>query len=340
MIAHIINNNGMTLFLGDRVVNVKKSSNKFSEILELFDHGWTGETLKESIEEILEASQVIEEGFSEDLSEFEGIKMHPVFVEKLRRLYDDGYPTHCIKEFFQRYSENPSFELVQLENISSNQFGLFDFLSVRELPITEDGCFLAYKGVQENYWSINGNTKTRILRGQTDSGGHVYNGPGHVIECHRGDVDSSRYACSTHGLHVGSLEYAKNWAGENGKVLVVKIDPKDVVSVPEREACKCRVSKYEVIQEIKKEIESPVVSVENGEVKENEKDWDKFVNKIANYLDKKWNQAGELGVIDQSSVSIKQIQNSFSPDYPSRTKVLAALQELGETVENERVFLS
>jgi predicted RNase H-like nuclease len=136
------------------------------------------------------------------------------------------------------------------------------------------------------------------------------------------------------------LEYAKNWAGENGKVMIVKIDPKDVVSVPEREACKCRVSRYEVIQEIKQEIESPVVSVENGEVKENEREWDKFVNKIANYLDKKWNQAGELGVIDEASVSIKQIQNSFSPDYPSRTKVLAALQELGEKVENERVFLS
>lgn len=338
MIAYIINNAGMTLFLENRVVNVKKSSNKFSEILELFDNGLTGETLKESVEEILDSSNFIEEGFSEDLSEFEGIKMHPVFVEKLRRLYDDGYPTHCIKEFFQRYSENPSFELVQLENISSNQFGLFDFLSVRELPITEDGCFLAYKGVQDSYWSINGNPKTRILKGQVNVAGQIYNGPGQVIECHRGDVDSSRQACSTHGLHVGSLEYAKNWAGPSGKVLVVKVDPKDVVSVPEREACKCRVSKYEVIQEIEREIESPVVSVEDGEVKENEKNWDKFVSKIANYLDKKWNQAGELGVIDQASVSIKQIQNSFSPDYPSRTKVLAALQELGEVVENDRVI--
>jgi predicted regulator of amino acid metabolism with ACT domain len=45
-------------------------------------------------------------------------------------------------------------------------------------------------------------------------------------------------------------------------------------------------------------------------------------------------------VLDEASVSIKQIQNSFSPDYPSKTKVLAALQELGEKVENERVFLS
>ena len=340
MIAHIVNNNGMTLFLGDRVVNVKKSSIKFSEILELFDDGFTGEVLKQGIEEILEYSEVIAEGFSEDLSEFEGVKMHPVFVEKLRRLYDDGYPTHCIKDFFQRYSENPSFELVQLENISSNQFGLFDFLSVRELPITEDGCFLAYKGVQGDYWSVNVNKKTRILKGQTNSSGQVLNAPNEIIECHRGDVDSSRDACSTHGLHVGSLEYATNWAGPNGKVMVVKIDPKYVVSVPEREACKCRVSKYEVIKEMKQEIESPVVSVENGEIKEREKDWDKFVDKVAKYLDKKYHQAADLGVVEGSSVSIKQIQNSFSPDYPSKTKVLAAIQELGETVENERVFLS
>jgi hypothetical protein len=341
MIAHIITPNGMTLFLNGQIININKNSTKFSDIMELFDDGLTGDSLKEGIEEILYSTNDLEECFSKDLSEFEGIPMHPFFVEKLRKLYDEGYPTQSIKEFFNKYSENPSFELVQLENISNNEFGLFGFLQANSLPLTEDGCFLAYKGVQGNYYSINGNTKTRIIRGTSNASGQVFNKPGEVIECHRGDVDPSRAACSTYGLHVGSLQYATNWAGEGGKVVIVKVDPKDVVSVPKMEEhCKCRVCKYEVIQEVEKEIVQPVVSVEQGEVKESLSEWNTFVERVRSYLDKKFNQAGELGCIDGASVSIRQIQSSFSPDYPSKTKVLAALQELGECVEGDLVYFN
>lgn len=333
MIANIITPNGMTLFLNGEVININKNSQKFSDLIEVFDSGsFSGESLEEEIIDILNTKNTVDESFSEDLTEFEGVKMHHVFVEKMRKLYDEGYPTHSLKEFFKNYSENPSFELINKENISRNDFGLFDFLSVNELPITEDGCFLAYKGVNEHLFSINGNNKTRVISGYVDKTGHILNNIGEVIECHRGDVDPSRTACSTNGLHVGSLQYAQGWAGPSGKVLVIKINPKDVVSVPEMETSKCRVCKYEVVQELKSEITSPVVRVEEGEVKEHSNEWTNFVDKVKNYLDKKYNQAGEMDCIEKGRVSVRQIQNSFSPEYPSKTMVLAALQDLGEEV--------
>lgn len=339
MIAHIITPTGMTLFINGEVININKNSEKFSFILEAFDDGLSGKSLEEEILCILDSQPDVDESFSDDLTEFEGIKMHPFFVSKMKKLYDEGYPTVSIKEFFNNYSENPSFELINRENIAKNDFGLFDFLSVKELPITEDGCFLAYKGVNDDFYSINGNTNTRILSGAVNKEGKVLNSIGSVIECHRGDVDPSREACSSHGLHVGSLEYARGWAGCGGKVLVVKVNPKDVVSVPERESCKCRVCKYEVVQEVESEILSPVVSVENGQVEEPSNDWRKFVDRVKGYLDKKYEEAGELQCIEKARLSVRQIQNSFSPDYPSKTKVLAALQELGETVIDDCINL-
>ena len=58
--------------------------------------------------------------------------------------------------------------------------------------------------------------------------------------------DDFRNGCSK-GLHAGSLEYAKGWGK---RVLLIEIDPADVVSVPEDCDCqKLRCCKYKVIGE-------------------------------------------------------------------------------------------
>lgn len=45
---------------------------------------------------------------------------------------------------------------------------LYDFLSYRELPITSEGTFIAYKGVGENMYSLHGNAETRVLQGKVN----------------------------------------------------------------------------------------------------------------------------------------------------------------------------
>jgi hypothetical protein len=51
------------------------------------------------------------------------------------------------------------------------------------------------------------------------------------------------------GLHVGSLDYAIGWAGGEGRVVIVEVDPADVVSVPNDEHSKLRACAYTVVGE-------------------------------------------------------------------------------------------
>ena len=134
-------------------------------------------------------------------------------------------------------------------------------------------------------------------------------------------TDDRRNHCS-HGLHVGSLDYASDFS--RGKLVVVKVNPKDVVSVPSDCACqKCRVSAYKVVSVFEQEIKAPVVDEDNEPVEsESIKNRSEFVQRVENYLLKKAKNGENI-------VSVKKIQNSFSPDYPSRNRVLDALDELG-----------
>jgi hypothetical protein len=198
-----------------------------------------------------------------------------------------------------------------------------EFLEYKELPITDDGCFLAYKGVSEHYYSIHGNPKTVVVQGITTTDGKIFNGVGSKIEVKRRNVDDNRNNHCSFGLHVGSLDYARSFGQ---RVVVVKVNPKDVVSVPTDYNCqKCRVSAYEVVSDYEYEIES---SVTDGEGNDNlvpnfAKERTAFVERVEKYLNNKRDEGYD-------DVSVRQIQNSFSPEYPSKQEVLDALQELNE----------
>jgi hypothetical protein len=103
------------------------------------------------------------------------------------------------------------------------------------MPLTPDGNFLAYKGVNEDF--------TDKYSGKFD------NSVGQTLEMRRNSVcDDANIGCS-HGFHAGSYEYAKGWAGTSGgNLMIVEINPADVVSVPHDSGCqKLRTSKYKVV---------------------------------------------------------------------------------------------
>ena len=70
-----------------------------------------------------------------------------------------------------------------------------------------------------------------------------------MIEVERNGVcDDKNIGCSS-GLHAGSVQYATDF-GAGGKVVLVEINPADVVSVPEDCNCqKLRACKYKVVGE-------------------------------------------------------------------------------------------
>jgi hypothetical protein len=320
MAKYIIANNNITFFHNGRPVSVQKGSTQYAKVLKAFD--LPADKQDQAIADILDAPIIEMKKAKAAGFEFsnEGIKVGgelvpAVLANKVNRLREEGLPFNLFLNFWANLKQNPSFTVI-------NDTGFLDFLEYKELPITEDGCFLAYKGLDEKYWSIRGNTATKVLKGKTNAGGHIYNGIGESILVERSSVDDNRNNTCSFGVHVGSLDYAKGWA--RGKVVVVKINPKHVVSVPTDCSCqKLRCCGYDVISEFVQEI-TVAATTSKGEaiVDESQADLSAFEKRIQAYLDKKYSQG-------ENYVTISQIRNSFSPDYPDKKRVLAALNSLG-----------
>lgn len=316
---YITNASAIILFLSNgEKVRVEKTDKNYAKILKTFE--LPKEEQEDAIRNVIKPVQITAAaiagnvGFSidGDVVTYQGEDLPPALVQKVLSILRDGLPLEHFERFWERLEKNPS---------SSSVNELIDFLSYKELPITEDGYFIAYRGVNDNYYSVHGNTKTKVLQGAVDSNGRILNSVGSTIEVLRREVDDNRDQGCSYGLHVGSLDYASCWGP---KVIVVKVDPADVVSVPKDSACqKCRVCKYEVLYDFVGEITASVVS-DTGEddiVANDTNERNNFIEKVAQYLERKVDEG-------YSEVTIRQLQNSFSPIWPSRESILDALQDL------------
>ena len=64
-------------------------------------------------------------------------------------------------------------------------------------------------------------------------------------------MDDNKDRHCSHGLHIGSYDYADGWAGSDGRLLLVEFDPQDAVSVPtDCSFQKLRVCKYTVVADL------------------------------------------------------------------------------------------
>ena len=172
-------------------------------------------------------------------------------LEFLRSGAKDAQP---ILNFIEKLMFNPSKNSVDQ---------LYTFLSYKTLPLTETGNIIGYKGVDTDFYSKHGNKNTIVITGTVDANGRILNKIGETIEVARNSVDDNKDNHCSHGLHIGSYDYAKDWAGNNGHLMMVEFNPSDAVSVPtDCNFQKLRVSKYKVIGEVPferiKETEAPL----------------------------------------------------------------------------------
>ena len=173
---------------------------------------------------------------------FEGEEIHGSISKRILEFMSKGLPFEPLVKFLENLMENPSMQ---------SQQELYDFLEHENLPVTEDGCFLAYKAVRSDFkdkW-----------RGTFD------NSVGQVCEMRRAKVDDNRKVGCSQGLHAGALNYVANYgsvdAGDN--IVIVKINPQDVVSVPSDCDCeKLRTCKYEVVGLYQGELPKPLYKAE------------------------------------------------------------------------------
>lgn len=160
---------------------------------------------------------------------FQGSEMDNTLTRRMIQMLEEGFDISPLKAFLCNLQNNPSYRAVN---------ELYGFLEKGNLPITEDGHFLAYKKVRADYRDCHS--------------GKFDNSVGQVVSMARNEVDEdSRNECSN-GLHFCSRNYLSNFGGEH--IMIVKINPADVVAIPaDYNSSKGRTCRYEVIGELEQE---------------------------------------------------------------------------------------
>lgn len=196
---------------------------------------------------------------------YRGEPVNQALSEHLVRVWDAGLVDYRpYVRFIERLYKNP--------NEHSREM-LWQWINDHHLTVTESGKIIAYKGVDSKGQS------SRIGTGDIRNGkpvdGYIVHEPGDVIEKSREGVEFNPAVGCSFGLHVGTYNYAKDWASHNGKVFEVEVDPGDWVSTPtECESQKGRVCKYTVIREVDKPNDSYYVPDSDAEDIDDETDWD------------------------------------------------------------------
>lgn len=175
---------------------------------------------------------------------FKGVEVHGVIVDRILDFIKTGADFTYLVRFLEKLHLNPSSRAVE---------ELYGFLEHRNLPITQNGNFMAYKGLRPDYFSCHAG-KAVLIQGKTSESGQIYNGVGCTIEMQRNQVDDNRDHYCSYGLHAGSLDYATNF----GQITVlVEINPADVVSIPrDYNSQKLRTCKYVVIADYERPLEN------------------------------------------------------------------------------------
>ena len=161
--------------------------------------------------------------------------LHGVVVDKILHFMRNKLPYKPLVRFVGKLANNPSRRAID---------ELYTFLEHKNMPITPDGNFIAYKGVRSDF--------------KDHYSGKFDNSDGLTLSMRRNQAcDDADIGCS-YGFHAGSYEYAKGYSSGGGHLLRVEIDPSDVVSVPKDCDCqKLRTAKYKVVA-LHETIEAPL----------------------------------------------------------------------------------
>lgn len=168
---------------------------------------------------------------------YDGEAIHSVLAQKIVDMFEQGFDVRPLANFMKNLFSNPSKRAVD---------ELYGFLEAGNMPITEDGYFLAYKKVREDYKDV--------------YSGRFDNSVGQVVSMTRNQVDDNKDNTCSVGLHFCSFDYLKSFGGT--RIMILKINPADVVSIPSdyqlttsfgTGGTKGRCWKYEVVGEVPRE---------------------------------------------------------------------------------------
>lgn len=127
---------------------------------------------------------------------------------------------------------------------------LIQFLERSDLPICDDGCILAFKGL------LTCSTPTNPLQQPAFVDYHtqrVEQWVGARVEVPDCLIDMSRSHECSNGLHIARRGYLQTFVSRNAPIFLVKVAPEDVLVVPHGDANKVRVRAYHLVAQLSDE---------------------------------------------------------------------------------------
>lgn len=229
--AYILSENSVTVFVDGKQYIADRSHQNFDAIVDAVKRNALREV--PALADVVKTLQTYLDGKIEidvdnQILKYKGEVLHNTLVHRILQMLKEGYDITPMVKFLDNLLENPSRRAVE---------ELYTFLQVGNMPITDDGHFLAYKRVRADYKDIYSNT--------------IDNSVGRVVEMRRNEVDDDKDRTCSKGLHFCSLSYIPNFHNsDNDRVMIVKINPRDVVSIPsDYNQTKGRCCRYEVVGE-------------------------------------------------------------------------------------------
>jgi hypothetical protein len=159
---------------------------------------------------------------------YKGTPIDNSLTKMMLNLMEHNKPVGGMLKFMDNLYANPNPKAIS---------GLYEFLNLYSMPITDDGCFVAYKRVKSDY--------TDCHTGTVDN--HI----GQVPAMPRRDVDKDSSNPCSRGFHFCSRAYLQCFSGSH--LMAIKVNPKDVDEIPEVSCGKGRTWHYEVIAEVPNE---------------------------------------------------------------------------------------
>lgn len=258
-IPYLIQGKNIVLLIGSTPHTISESHISYTKIREaIISKSW------DLIPDLVNAREAIKKYATGVFEIVDGIfyrngkEVHNALADKIVEMYAEGFDVQPMINFVANLEQNPSKRAVE---------ELYEFLEKSMLPITEDGFFLAYKKVRGDYYDIHSGTvlnKPANLLTNEDKKLLPYT-TGDVnevtveiadgltkVSMPRNAVDDDKDNTCSNGLHFCSMNYLNHFGGShNVHIVVLKINPKDVVSIPsDYNATKGRASEYIIVGEV------------------------------------------------------------------------------------------
>ena len=245
-------------------VTVPGTHPRFSEILELLRSGDAEDEPVRELVNIMHAAGKKLSAITDRISVapygvfFDGDILRSELAEIIGDMLDEGRADDlaAVAKFLENAAANQSMDAID---------AMYRWITNRDMILTSEGTFLAYKGVmKDSKGQVVSITRGTALVDGEEFTGNIPNPIGSVITMPRSAVTADTAVGCGPGLHAGTYSYARSFAGRNAPMLLVEINPRDVVSVPSDSSFqKLRVSRYKVLEHIEDRQESNYYEFEN-----------------------------------------------------------------------------